>query len=172
MVQDDKLKALEMMIQFFAILAILFIYKDKVGLKHKKLWLKTFVAFLPLGIIGFIFSDFIKSLFDIKIVAIMFIIGGVAFLFAEKIYEKNKKDEIKTIDDINYFDSFKIGLFQILSFLPGTSRSGATIFGGMFLGIDRKLSSEFSFLLAVPVTFSVFAYDFLKNYQSFSLDDF
>lgn len=170
--QSDKLKALEIMIQFFAILAILFIYKNKISFKEKNLWLKTIVAFLPLGIVGFIFADLIKSLFDIKIVAIMFIVGGVALLFAEKIYKNNKREEITKIEDINFIDSFKIGLFQVLSLIPGTSRSGATIFGGMFLGINRELSSEFSFLLAVPVTFSVFAYDLFKHWQVFSIDDF
>ncbi len=168
--QDDKFKAVEAIIQFPAILAILWIFRNKVNLKNKNLWFKSFFAFLPLGIIGFLFSDFIKSFFSLKIVAIMFIIGGIALLFTEKLYKKNKKD-VHSINNLSYFDALKIGLFQVLAFLPGTSRSGATIFGGMFLGYNRKITSEFSFILAVPTMSVIFVHDFIKYYEIFTIKD-
>lgn len=170
--QTEKLKSFKGMIQFFAILAILFIFKEKVDVKKIELWQKIAVAFIPIGLVGFIFSDFIKSLFDIQIVAWAFIVGGIALLFSENFFKLKEKKEVKDIEDITFLDSLKIGLFQLFSLVPGTSRSGATMFGGMFVGINRKISSEFSFLLAVPTTLAVFSFDFISFFQVFKKSDF
>lgn len=173
--QTEKLKAFETMIQFFAVLAILFLFRRKINIKSISLWKKTTIAFLPIGILGFIFSDQIKNLFDLEIVAWAFIVGGIIFLFSEKIFEKNKKkndESVEKVEDISFLDSLKIGLFQIFALIPGTSRSGATILGAMYLGINRKISAEFSFLLAVPVTFAVFAFDFFSFFKIFTKEDF
>ena len=168
--QDSVTKAYEVIIQFAAILAVVLHYKEKFTIKKIDFLSKLFLAFLPLAIIGFLFSKQIKGLFDLYIVAIMFIVGGVAFLLAEKFY----KEETYFIDDVeklSYKQAFFIGLAQVLGLIPGTSRSGSTIIAGMFLGLTRKASAEFSFLLAVPVMSAATAYDVWKHYHEFNVDN-
>lgn len=165
--QSDVIKAYEVIIQFSTIMAVMLIYRDKITLKHISLWQKLFVAFLPLAIIGFIFKDIIKSLFSIEVVAIMFIVGGVVFLLVEYFY---KEDDAQTtsVEAVSYKQSLLIGIAQIFSLIAGTSRAGATIIGGMLIGLDRKTSAEFSFLLAILVMGAVSGYDLLKHYQEFA----
>jgi undecaprenyl-diphosphatase len=162
--QDEALKAYEVIIQFAAILAVLIEYRSKLTLKESNLWSKVLVAFLPLLIIGYIFKDQIKALFDPTLVAVMFIVGGVVFLIIEYFYQEDKT-RVKDMDALSFKDAFIIGLFQLLSFIPGTSRAGSTIAGSMLIGIDRKTSAEFSFLLAIPVMGAVSMYDLLKHYK-------
>lgn len=165
--QNDLTKAYEVIIQFSAILAVMLLYKDKISLKKIDLWQKLFIAFLPIASIGYLFKDYIKMLFSVEVVAIAFIIGGVIFLIAEYFY-KEEKSHIDNIEKLSYKESFLIGLAQIFSLIPGTSRAGATILGGLFIGLSRKASAEFSFLLAIPVMITVTGYDLLKNYQEFA----
>ena len=162
--QDTAMKAYEVIIQFAAILAVLIEYRDKITLKEIDLWKKVLVAFLPLLIIGYIFKDQIKALFDPTLVAYMFIVGGIAFLIIEYFY-KEEKTRVKSLDALSIKDAFIIGLFQLLSFIPGTSRAGSTIAGAMLIGVNRKAAAEFSFLLAIPVMGAVSAYDLLKHYK-------
>jgi len=162
--QTEAIKAYEVIIQFAAILAVMIEYRDRLTLKELDLWSKVFIAFLPLAIIGFIFKDQIKAMFDPTLVAIMFIVGGVAFLIIEYFY-KEEKTRVKSLDDLSFKDAFIIGLFQLLSFIPGTSRAGSTIAGSMLIGVNRKTSAEFSFLLAIPVMGAVSLYDLLKHYK-------
>lgn len=166
--QDSELiKAYEVIIQFAAILAVMLIYRDKITISQIELWKKLLLAFLPLAIVGYIFKDHIKALFSVEVVAIMFIVGGFIFLIVEKFY---KEDESHTtvVEDVSYTQALWIGFAQIFSLIPGTSRAGATIIGGMLTGMDRKSSAEFSFLLAIPVMGAVTAYDLLKHYQEFA----
>ncbi len=165
--QTSLTKAFDVIIQFAAILAVMIIYKDKLSLKKINLWSKLFVAFLPLAIVGFIFKDTIKALFSVKVVAIMFIIGGIAFLIVEYFY-KEEPHHIKDVEQVSWKQSIIIGLFQVLALIPGTSRAGSTIIGGLLSGLDRKASSEFSFLLAIPVMGAVSGYDLLKHYSEFA----
>jgi len=165
--QDAVTKAYEVIIQFAAILAVMLIYKDKITLKKIDLWLKLLVAFLPLAIVGFIFKDQIKALFNVEIVAWMFIIGGFVFLIVEYFY-KPKEHTVKEVEEVTYTQAWWVGFAQIFSLVPGTSRAGATIIGGMLSGLDRKTSSDFSFLLAIPVMGAVSAYDLLKHYKEFA----
>jgi undecaprenyl-diphosphatase len=169
--QDAKIKAFEIMIQLAAILAIVLIYRSRINLKNKNLWFKTLVAFLPLGIIGFLFGNFFETLFTIKLVAINFIIGGIALLFAEKIFQKTHSLKMKTLNNITFNSSLKIGFFQVLALFPGMSRSAMTILGGMVSGLNRRISSEFSFLLAIPVMSATFVYSLSKNYSSLQQED-
>jgi undecaprenyl-diphosphatase len=97
----------------------------------------------------------------------MFIIGGVVFLIVEYFYEE-KPNTIKEVEAVNYREALGIGISQIFSLIPGTSRAGATIIGGLLLGLDRKTASDFSFLLAIPVMGAVTAYDLLKHYHEFA----
>ena len=165
--QDSLTKAYEVIIQFSAIMAVMLVYRDKITFKKIGLWTKLFVAFLPLAMIGFIFKDHIKALFTIEIVAWMFIIGGFVFLIVEYFY-KEKIFHTQEVEKVTYKQALWIGFAQIFSLIPGTSRAGATIIGGMLVGLDRKISSEFSFLLAIPVMGAVTAYDLLKHYKEFA----
>lgn len=166
--QNSINKAYEVIIQFSAILAVIFNYKDKFSIKKIDLWMKVFVAFLPLAIIGFIFSSQIKELFSIQIVAVMFIIGGVIFLIVEKFFIYENKKTIHEVEAITLKQSIIIGFAQVFALIPGTSRAGSTIIGALLIGLSRKASAEFSFLLAFPVMGAVTAYDLLKHYKDFS----
>jgi len=166
--QTEVTKAYEVIIQFAAILAVVFNYKDKFTIKKIDLWTKVFVAFLPIGIVGFIFSHQVKELFSINVVATMFIVGGIIFLIVEKYFIKDEKELISDVEEVTMKQSLVIGFAQIFALIPGTSRAGSTIIGALLVGLDRKASAEFSFLLAFPVMSAVTAYDLLKHYHDFS----
>lgn len=166
--QDTATKAYEVIIQFAAILAVVMNYKDKFTLGKIDLWNKVFVAFLPIGIIGYIFSKQIKGLFSVEIVAVMFIIGGIIFLVVEKFFLKDESKLIDDVEQVTMKQAAVIGFAQIFALIPGTSRAGSTIIGALLVGLSRKASAEFSFLLALPVMSAVTAYDLLKHYKEFS----
>lgn len=166
--QTDATKAYQVIIQFAAILAVVFNYKDKFTLKKINLWIKVFLAFIPIGTVGFIFSSEIKALFSVEVVAIMFIAGGIVFLVVEKFFIPNENILIDNVEEVTLKQSTLIGFAQIFALIPGTSRAGATIIGALLVGLSRKASAEFSFLLAFPVMCAVTAYDLLKHYHEFS----
>jgi undecaprenyl-diphosphatase len=166
--QTDVTKAYEVIIQFAAILAVVFNYKDKFSIKKIDLWSKVFLAFLPIGTVGFLFSSQIKALFSVEIVAIMFIVGGIVFLIVEKFFIKEEKELIDDVEKVTLKHSMIIGFAQVFALIPGTSRAGSTIIGALLVGLSRKASAEFSFLLAMPVMSAVTAYDLLKHYKDFS----
>lgn len=162
--QTNVNKAFEVVIQFAAILAVILTYPSKFTFKHVELWIKITIAFLPIATIGFLLSKQIKEMFDIQIVAIMFIVGGIAFIIIEKFY--NKKDvQTLEVDDVTYKQAAWIGFAQLFALIPGTSRAGASIIGAMIVGLNRKASTEFSFLLAFPVLSATTAYDLLKHHE-------
>ena len=167
--QNSVNMAFEVIIQFAAILAVILNYPSKFTFKHINLWMKIALAFLPIGIVGFIFSSQIKALFSIEIVAWMFIIGGVIFLIVEKFYDENKK-YITDVEDVSYKQALFIGIAQIAALIPGTSRAGASIIGAMLVGFNRKASAEFSFLLAVPVMCATTFYDVYKHHAQILQD--
>jgi undecaprenyl-diphosphatase len=166
--QNAATKAYEVIIQFAAILAVVMNYKDKFTFQKIDLWTKVFVAFLPLGAVGYLFSSQIKELFSIQIVAIMFIVGGIIFLVVEKFFLKDESKLQDDVEQVTMKQSIFIGLAQVLALIPGTSRAGSTIIGALLVGLSRKASAEFSFLLAIPVMSAVSAYDLLKHYKEFS----
>lgn len=159
--------AFEVIIQLAAILAVVANYKEKFTFKHTDLWIKIFIAFLPLAIVGFIFKDQIEAMFRSKtIVPIMFIVGGIVFLILEY-FHKESSERTKTVDDVSYTQAAWIGFAQIFALVPGTSRAGSTIVGALLVGLNRKASAEFSFLLALPVMGATSGYAFLKHYNDF-----
>ncbi len=166
--QTAATSAYHVIIQFAAILAVIFNYKEKFSIKKIDLWTKVFLAFIPIGAVGFIFSSQIKELFSVNVVAIMFIVGGVVFLIMEKFFIKEDKESINDVEEITLKQSMVVGFAQIFALIPGTSRAGSTIIGALLVGISRKASAEFSFLLAFPVMTAVTAYDLLKHYKEFS----
>jgi len=164
--QDEAMKAYEVIIQFAAILAVVLIYREKITFKKIDIWMKIMLAFFPLAIVGYIFKDQIKALFHVETVAWMFIIGGIVFLIVEYFY-KEQTMHINDVEKVNYTQAMWVGFAQLFSFIPGTSRAGATIISGMLVGLDRKAASDFSFLLAIPVMSAVAGYDLLKHYHKF-----
>ena len=165
--QDDAIKAYEVIIQFAAILAVFFNYKEKFTLAHKELWMKVFVAFLPLAAVGFVFSKQIKALFNDEVVAVMFIVGGVIFLVMEWFFIKPERITTEDVEQVTWKQSIAIGIAQVFALIPGTSRAGSTIIGALLVGLSRKASAEFSFLLAFPVMGAVTAHDVLKYHTLF-----
>lgn len=118
------------------------------------MWMKILVACIPAGIVGILFDDYIdKYLYNYIVVSLALIIFGILFIVVEDRIEKDKiEPRVKTLDEITYKDSIKIGLFQLIAAIfPGTSRSGATILGGISIGLSRTIAAEFTFFLAVPV---------------------
>ena len=165
--ESALIKAYEVIIQFAAILAVMVIYRDKLSFGKIELWKKLLLAFLPLAIVGYIFKDQVKALFSIEVVAVMFIVGGIIFLIVERFY-REESSYTTDVESVSYTQALWVGIAQIFSLIPGTSRAGATIIGGLLTGMDRKTSAEFSFLLAIPVMAAVSGYDLLKHYKDFA----
>ncbi|HHD82396.1 MAG TPA: undecaprenyl-diphosphate phosphatase [Campylobacterales bacterium] len=164
--QSNLIKAYEVIIQFAAILAVVLLYREKINFKEIDLWSKIMAAFLPLAIIGFLLKDWVKEIFVIETVAWMFIVGGIIFIVVEYFHDDEAKSA-KEVEEITWRQSMIIGFGQVLSLVPGTSRAGSTIIAGMLSGVNRKASTEFSFLLAIPVMTAVAGYDLLKHYDEF-----
>lgn len=149
-------------IQLGAILAVVVLSFEKLnpfsGFKSKEekkltmeLWKKVIIACVPAAVIGLIFNDYMEEHFmTAKVVASMLILYGILFILVEN-YNKNKQPKIKNVDYLDYRTAFIIGLFQVLALVPGTSRSGATILGGILFGTSRFVAAEFTFFLAIPV---------------------
>jgi len=167
--QDSFQKTYEVVIQLGSILAVIFAFKERI-FRDIELWKRLIVAFIPTGILGLTLYKLIKSLFAPSTVAYMLIIGGLIFILIELLY-KEKEHHIEDVDQISYKQAFLIGLFQSLAMVPGTSRSGATIIGGLLIGLKRKTAAQFSFLLAVPTMLAATAYDLLKHYREFDASD-
>lgn len=144
-------------IQMGAILAVMFYYKDKIfpKLQDKRqtkkvfnLWYKVAVGFLPAAVLGVLFDDYIEEhFFNPRTVAYALIFGAILLLFAEA---RLKRVRVSDVDNMSYKDSFAVGVFQCLALWPGMSRSASTIIGGLFMGLSREASAEFSFFLALP----------------------
>ena len=151
------------MIQLGAILAIATLYFHKLNpfapskTKEERngtwqMWFKVAVACIPAAVLGLLFNDFMDTVSNGVIVSIMLIVYGIGFMLVEKITPEPK---VVSIDNMSYKTAVLIGLFQALSIVPGTSRSGSTILGGMLIGTSRSVAAEFSFFLAIPVMFGV-----------------
>ncbi len=167
--QTDGNKAFEVIIQLAAILAVVANYRDRFVLTQANLnlWKKVVLAFIPIGAVGFLFHKQIKAMFTVDIVAIMFIVGGLIFLIIEY-FQKNKTQPVQRLEDMSYQQAGWIGFAQIFALIPGTSRAGASIVGALLVGLSRKASAEFSFLLALPVMLAASGFDLLKHYQDFT----
>lgn len=167
----------EIVIQLGAILAIAVIYRKKIidlliNFKQKsqqKFIINIVLAFLPAAIIGAAFHGLIKSLFFNNLtIAITLILGGFIMILIER---KPRKIYTNDLDKITPKTAFFVGIFQCLAMIPGVSRSGSTIIGGLLLGLNRKVATEFSFFLALPTIAAASVYDFAKNASELSFDD-
>lgn len=162
--QNVVVDAYMIIIQFAAILAVVVIYRDRIIQANYNLWKNIIIAFLPFAAAGYLVKDHIDELFNPFVAAYMFIIGGLVFLVIEYFY-KEEDANVLDVDNVSTKNAIIIGLSQILAIVPGTSRSGATIAGGLMLGLDRKSASDFSFLLAIPTMGAVAGYSLLKHYR-------
>ncbi|MES2353766.1 MAG: undecaprenyl-diphosphate phosphatase [Pseudomonadota bacterium] len=175
---DEKGKMFEVAIQFAAILAVCWEFRSKIGevvlnlhssKQAQRFVFNLFIAFLPAAVLGLLFAKSIKAhLFKPVPVALAFIVGGIVILWAEK---RKHSVRIETVDDIRWQDALKIGLAQCLALIPGTSRSGATIIGGLLFGLSRRAATEFSFFLAIPTLFAASLYEFYKYRSLLQAED-
>ena len=121
------------------------------------LWMKVIVACIPAGVLGILFDDWMEAHFhNYVVVSIMLIIYGVLFILIEN-WNKGQKPSVTKLSNLSYKTALLIGAFQVLSLIPGTSRSGATIIGALLLGVSRYVAAEFTFFLAIPVMFGASA---------------
>jgi undecaprenyl-diphosphatase len=144
----------------------------KVRMASINLWFKVLVGSIPAGVLGLIFDDLLdKYLYNHITVAITLIIYGILFIVIEHI-NKQRKPRVRKLTELTYKDAFLIGLFQALSLIPGTSRSGSTILGGITIGTSRRVASEFTFFLAVPAMLGASFLKILKFGFVFSAMEF
>lgn len=168
----------EVITQLGSIIAVVILFFDKLNpwsknkdaVMRKKtwsLWFKVVVAVLPAALIGILLEDWLdEHFYNFIVVAIALVVYGVLFIVVERI-NKNKRYKIEDVYDIDYVTAIKIGCFQVLSLIPGTSRSGSTILGASTVGVNRTAAAEFSFFLAIPVMLGASA---LKVFKAFVLD--
>lgn len=148
--------------------------KSKIAVKPRiiELWLKVIVGSIPAGIIGIFLDDILdKYLYNHITVAVTLIVYGVLFIIVEQI-NRHRKPKVRKLTEVSFKNAFFIGCFQALSLIPGTSRSGSTILGGIMLGNSRRVASEFTFFLAVPAMFGASLIKILKFGFNFSITEF
>ena len=173
----DRAKTFDVFIQLGAILAVVWIYRTKIvktfgGWKNptdRQLLINLFVAFLPAAIVGFFLHDWIEEvLFRPIVVACALVVGGLVILVVENM---RPAAHIETVNDTPAQTALGVGLAQLLSLIPGVSRSGATIMGGLSLGMSRVAATEFSFFLAIPIMFAATFYSLFKSLDVLSAAD-
>jgi undecaprenyl-diphosphatase len=179
---DDKAKVFDIAIQTGAIFAVILVYWQKIrdtvvalptDNEARRFALNVTIAFFPAVILGLLFGKAIKAhLFTPVVVASTFIIGGFIILWAERRQARNPAvARIQAVEQMTPMDALKVGLAQCLAMIPGTSRSGATIIGGMLLGLSRKAATDFSFYLAIPTLIGAGAYSLYKERALLSMAD-
>jgi undecaprenyl-diphosphatase len=185
----EKVKVFEIAIQAGAILAVIWEYRERIARvltgmfserRQQKFVINLIVAFLPAALLGLVFAKAIKAeLFKPVPVALAFIIGGLVILWVER-RPKNAQaaqqgvphaSRIETVDEMSVLDALKVGCAQAFALIPGTSRSGATIIGGMLFGLSRKAATEFSFFLAIPTLLAATVYSVYKERALLSMAD-
>src|SRR5258707_629428 len=166
---DERWKVFNIVIQTGAMLAVVWEYRARFFRIDVVLYRNLLVAFIPGAVLGLACSKYIKStLFHAVPVALAFIVGGVIILLVER---HSFTPRVESTQTMTWLDALKVGIAQCFALIPGTSRSGATIIGGMLFGLSRKAATEFSFFLAVPTLFAAGGYDLWKNRHALSADD-
>lgn len=175
---DGKGQVFEIFIQFGAILAVIWEYRRKIGSviaglgsdpQANRLVFNLLIAFMPAAVLGLLFGKLIKAhLFQPLPVAMAFLVGAVLILWAEK---RSHRIRVENVDELTAMDALKIGCAQCLALIPGTSRSGATIIGGLLFGLSRKAATEFSFFLAIPTLTAASFYELYKARTLLSSED-
>jgi undecaprenyl-diphosphatase len=166
---DERWNVFNIVIQTGAMLAVLWEYRARFFRIDVNLYRNLIVAFIPAAVLGLLFSKYIKSyLFHAAPVALAFIVGGVIILIVEK---RSFQPRVETAQAMTWRDALKVGVAQCFALIPGTSRSGATIIGGMLFGLSRRAATEFSFFLAVPTLIAAGLYDLWKHREILSAAD-
>lgn len=166
----ERANVFNIAIQTGAMLAVVWEYRARFFKVDASLYRNLVVAFIPAAILGILFSAYIKTyLFHAVPVALAFIVGGIVILLVER--NPHRKFRVEESKDMSWGDALKVGIAQCFALIPGTSRSGATIIGGMLFGLSRKAATEFSFFLAVPTLVAAGGYDLWKNRALFSSAD-
>ena len=175
---DARGKLFEIVIQSAAILAVVWEFRARIGRvlagathdpKSQRLLINVAIAFVPLAVLGLLFGRLLKThLFNAPTVAATFILGGLVILWAER---RQHAVRVHSVDDMTALDALKVGLAQCLALIPGTSRSGATIIGGMLFGLSRQAATEFTFFLAIPTLGAASLYSLYKDRALLSVDD-
>jgi undecaprenyl-diphosphatase len=179
---DDKAKVFDIAIQTGAIFAVILVYWQKIRTtlvelptqkRAQQFVLNVLIGFLPAVVLGLLFGKVIKEhLFTPVVVATTFIVGGFIILWAEKRQAAGGTAvRVTDADDMTWKDALKVGLVQCLAMIPGTSRSGATIIGGMLLGLSRKAATDFSFYLAIPTLIGAGVYSLYKERALLTMAD-
>jgi len=178
---DERGKVFEIVIQCGAIFAVCWEFRARIfavlrGLGRdplaNRLTLNLVIAFIPLAALGLAFGKLIKAhLFRAETVAITSILGALVIFAVERWYRSKGRARIQTVDDMRPADALKVGIAQAFALIPGTSRSGATIIGGLMFGLSRQAATEFSFFLAIPTLLIASAYQLVKERALFSVDD-
>jgi len=177
---DERGKAFEVIIQFGAILAVCWEFRAKLwkvvstlgsSALSRRFMLNLLIASFPAMSLGFVFGKHIKAVLFAPIpVATAFIVGALIIFWAERLQAKRPVQTVvsplHSVDELSHLDALKVGLAQCAALIPGTSRSGATIIGGMLFGLPRAVATEFSFFLAIPVIGGATAYELLKLWKS------
>lgn len=174
----DKAKLFEIVIQSAAILAVAWEYRQRLchavlsaprEAASRRLIVNVAVAFVPLAVLGLIFGKFLKAhLFNAPVVATTFILGGLIILWVER---KERPARVSRTDDMTWQDGLKVGIAQAFALIPGTSRSGSTIIGGMLFGLSRTVATEFTFFLAIPTLVIASLYELYKGRALLSVSD-
>ena len=175
---DERGKLFEIVIQSGAILAVCWEYRHKIAevvcglprdIAAQRFALNLLIAFLPLAVIGLLYGKSIKALlFNAPVVATAFIVGGLIILWAER---REHRIRVQSVDALSAGDALLLGLAQALALIPGTSRSGATIIGGLLFGLSRRAATEFSFFLAIPTLIGATIYQLYKERALLAVDD-
>ena len=175
---DERAKTFDIFIQLGAMLAIVWLYRARLGHavlaarqepKSRRFLINLMIAFLPAAVVGFLTHDWIKArLFNPTVVAVALVVGGLLILLIERLAPAST---IADVSEVPPPTALGIGLAQVLSLVPGTSRSGATIMGGFALGLSRTAATEFSFFLAIPVMLAATLYDLLKSWSALASTD-
>jgi undecaprenyl-diphosphatase len=167
---DARWNVFNIVIQTGAMLAVLWEYRARFFKIDFQLYRNLVIAFIPAAVLGLAFSKYIKGvLFHAVPVALAFIVGGIVILLVES--RKGGNVRVETMAAMTWLDALKVGIAQCFALIPGTSRSGATIIGGMLFGLSRKAATEFSFFLAVPTLVAAGLYDLWKNRSLLSAAD-
>ena len=178
-VTEEFMKMFNVVIQLGAIFAVIVLFFPKLWPFTTKengwikkdtwmMWFKVIVGVLPAAVLGLLFDDMLDAMFyNYQTVSVTLILYGVLFILVEN-WNKKRRPKIRTIQDLSFKTAFLIGMFQVLSLIPGTSRSGATILGALILGCSRYIGAEFSFFLAIPVMFGASLLKIVKFGFSFS----
>ena len=166
---DERWNVFNIVIQTGAMLAVVWEYRARFFKVDLRLYRNLVVAFIPAAVLGLLFSKLIKQyLFHAVPVALAFIVGGVIILIVEK---RSFQPRVESAQSMTWLDALKVGIAQCFALIPGTSRSGATIIGGMLFGLSRKAATEFSFFLAVPTLIAAGLYDLWKHREMLSAAD-